>query len=101
MGYSRVGCDPCIMEGINEIAITVKNSPETMEKVRNAEIKANSSFFPPDKIPKRYHSKKDKNGNSYPIVDDIVKYINDKNATLDMFEEEPLFRCKSVYNICE
>lgn len=100
-GYSRVGCDPCIMEGINEIAITVKNSPETMEKVKNAEIEANSSFFPPDKIPKRYHSKIDKNGKTYPVVDDVVRYVNDKHSTLDMFEDEPLFKCKSVYNICE
>ncbi|MGV0925482.1 phosphoadenosine phosphosulfate reductase domain-containing protein [Empedobacter tilapiae] len=101
MGYSRVGCDPCVMEGINEIAITVKKSPQTMGKVRNAEIVSNSSFFPPDKIPKRYHSKRDKNGKSYPVVDDVIRYVNDKNATLDMFENEPLFRCKSVYNICE
>lgn len=100
-GYSRVGCDPCIMEGIEELTITVKNEPDTVQKVKDAEKEANSSFFPPDKIPKRYHSKKDKNGKSYPTMEDVERYIKDKNATPDMFYEDPVFKCKSVYNICE
>lgn len=100
-GYSRVGCDPCVMEGIEELAITVKNEPNTVQKVKNAEKEANSSFFPPDKIPKRYHSKRDKNGKSYPTMEDVERYIKDKNATGDMFEDDPVFKCKSVYNICE
>jgi 3'-phosphoadenosine 5'-phosphosulfate sulfotransferase (PAPS reductase)/FAD synthetase len=100
-GYSRVGCDPCIMEGINEIGIMVMNDPTALNKVKQAEIEANSSFFPPDKIPKRYHSKKAVNGKTYPTVDDVERYIKDKNATMDAFKDEPLFKCKSFYNICE
>ncbi|WP_353159301.1 phosphoadenosine phosphosulfate reductase family protein [Myroides odoratus] len=101
-GYSRVGCDPCIMEKLPELKIAV-NDPEstTIEKVRQAENEANSSFFPPDKVPKRYHSKVAPNGKTYPTIDDIVRYINELGATGDMFEDEPQFQCKSVYNICE
>lgn len=101
LGFSRVGCDPCIMEGIEEIALIVKNEPKTVQKVKNAEKEAKSSFFPPDKIPKRYHSKRDKNGKSYPTMEDVERYVKDKNATGDMFEDDPVFKCKSVYNICE
>ena len=100
-GYSRVGCDPCIMEGIEEFSITVEFSPETIDKIRKAEIRADSSFFPPDKIPKRYHSKKTKEGKTYPTIDDVIRYVHDRKATGDMFKDEPLFKCKSIYNICE
>lgn len=100
-GYSRVGCDPCIMEGIDEFSVTVEFSPETIDRIRKAEIKADSSFFPPGKIPKRYHSKKTKEGRTYPTINDIIRYVKDRKATGDLFKEEPLFKCKSIYNICE
>lgn len=100
-GYSRIGCDPCIMEGIDEFSITVETDPETIDKIENAEIEADSSFFPPDKVPKRYHSRKTKEGKTYPTIKDVVRYIRDRKATGDMFKDEPLFKCKSIYNICE
>lgn len=100
-GYKRVGCDPCVMEGIDEIAIMVLKDKAATNKVKDAEKIANSSFFPPYKIPKRYHSKKTPEGKTYATMEDVERYINDKNATLDAFENEPLFRCKSFYSICE
>lgn len=50
---------------------------------------------------KRYHSRRDKNGKSYPTMADVERYILHKNATGDMFEDDPVFKCKSVYRICE
>ncbi|WP_213279349.1 phosphoadenosine phosphosulfate reductase family protein [Chryseobacterium indologenes] len=100
-GYSRVGCDPCVMEKIDEISIMVENSPSTVERIIYAEKQADSSFFPPDKIPKRYHSKKTKEGKTYATFEDVIRYIKDRKATGDLFKDEPQFRCKSVYNICE
>lgn len=100
-GYSRVGCDPCIMEKVDEIQIMVENSPSTVERILSAERQANSSFFPPDKIPKRYHSKKTKDGKTYGTFEDVIRYIKDRKATGDLFKDDPQFRCKSVYNICE
>lgn len=32
---------------------------------------------------------------------DVERYILHKNATGDMFEDDPVFKCKSVYRICE
>jgi len=100
-GYSRVGCNPCIMEGVDEIAIMIENDPETVQKIKDGEREADSSFFPPDKIPKRYHSQKTAEGKTYPNFEDVERYIKDRAATGDLFKEEPLFKCKSVYNICE
>jgi len=89
------------MEGIEEIAIMVMNDQPVLDKVKDAERIANSSFFPPGKIPKRYHSKKAENGKTYATAYDVERYILDKKATMDAFVDEPLFKCKSFYNICE
>lgn len=100
-GFSRVGCEPCIMGNSQEIKQFVFDKPSVIDKVRDAEKEANSSFFPPDKVPKRYHSQK-KNGKSFPNIDDVVRYTKDKNATGNMFANDKDFnRCKSFYNICE
>lgn len=100
-GYKRVGCDPCVMEGIDEIAIMVMDDKPALDKVKQAEKDADSSFFPPDKIPKRYHSKRAKNGKTYPTAEDVERYIKDKKATGDMFKDDVVFKCRSFYNICE
>lgn len=100
-GYKRVGCDPCIMEGIQEISIMVLTDQTALNKVKEAEIEADSSFFPPDKIPKRYHSQKTDSGKTYATAHDVERYIRDKNATGDFFKDDLIFKCKSFYNICE
>lgn len=100
-GFSRVGCEPCIMGNSQEIKNYVFNKPLVIEKIRAAELKAGSSFFAPDKTPKRYHSQKTKEGKSFSNINDVVQYVMDKNNTPDIFKDEPLFKCKSFYNICE
>lgn len=89
------------MEGIDEIAIMVMDDKPALDKVKQAEKDADSSFFPPDKIPKRYHSKRAKNGKTYPTAEDVERYIKDKKATGDMFKDDVVFKCRSFYNICE
>ncbi len=101
MGYERVGCKICIMENIPGLTRTVLNDKETVNEIIESEIKAESSFLPPNKIPKRYHSKKTEKGKTYATFVDVQRYVLDKNATLDMFKDEPIFKCKSVYSICE
>lgn len=101
-GDGRVGCEPCVMSNLGQIKVYVFDRPKVIEKIRAAEIKTGSSFFAPDKIPKRYHSQKTEANKSYPNIDDIVRYIMDKNATGDLFEQQSSsIRCKSIYNICE
>ena len=71
--------------------------------ISEAEKLANSSFFPPDYIPKRFCSKRDKNGKKYPTVDDVVNYV--KEFSGDIFEENEEYKesrkCVSFYKICE
>lgn len=81
-GFLRVGCFPCIMATKDEIRIMIENFFDEIEKLKNYEITTNSTFFPPDYIPKRYCSKivVGKNGKEkkVPTVDDVLNYINSK-----------------------
>jgi len=100
-GHSRVGCKICIMENIPGLTNIIKNDQKTVQEVLDAEKEVDSSFMPPNKIPKRYHSKKTKDGKTYPTFEDVIRYIEDKTATGDMFKDDPVFKCKSVYAVCE
>lgn len=95
-GFSRVGCFPCIMCRQNEIRELMKDEP-MKQRLLDAEHKIGRSFFPPDYIPKYACA----NG-KYPMVEDVFRYISDKNATLDMFEPEGGYACMSLFHgLCE
>ena len=107
-GSKRVGCYPCVMCTKSEAKEIILNDPATTDKIRDAESKAGSSFFPPDYVPERYRRQTDSKGNKYCNIDDVVDYIRDLNATGDLFaelekeEQEASGRkCMSAYNICE
>ena len=39
---------------------------------------------------------------SHPTVEDVFKYLSDKNSTLDMFKPEGGYSCMSLYHgLCE
>ena len=95
-GFSRVGCFPCIMCRQSEVRELMKDE-YGRDRLLEAEEKIGSSFFPPDYIPK-YACKNGK----YPMVEDVFKYVSDKNATLDMFEPEGGYACMSIFHgLCE
>lgn len=95
-GCSRVGCYPCIMCRQMEVLILMKDEP-MKARLSDAEHKIGRSFFPPDYIPK-YACKNGK----YPMVEDVFKYVTDKNATLDMYEPEGGYACMSMFHgLCE
>ena len=107
-GNSRVGCYPCIMCTKGEIKGIIERSPETIDKIHDLEQKSGSSFFPPNYVPAKYNRHTDNNSKKYNRIHDVVDYINDKNATGDLFkeieEEEKESsgrRCMSAYSICE
>lgn len=96
-GFSRVGCFPCIMCRKKEILYISRNDPAMLERLQNAENKIGHTFFPPDYIPKYACS----NG-KYPFVSDVIKYVQSKNATLDIFEPEEGYSCMSMFHgLCE
>lgn len=95
-GFSRVGCFPCIMCRLKEIELLSKD-PDEVEKLIKAEEFVGSSFFSTDTIPERFYKDKNK-----PRVQDVIKYVTDKTATLDMFEPEGGYSCMSIFHgLCE
>jgi 3'-phosphoadenosine 5'-phosphosulfate sulfotransferase (PAPS reductase)/FAD synthetase len=106
MGFSRVGCMPCIMCKHSEIKEISKRFPEYIDNVRDIETELNTSIFTNGKIPDRFCSKKaiNKKGKivKYPTIDDVINYVNkDKDQTHLFKEPENGHGCMSFYGICE
>lgn len=119
MGARRVGCMPCIMVNQKELLQIIIRTPDVIEKIKSLEVKLDSSFFPPNYIPDRYCSRFqlvtvkifDEDGNKvegtkkerryYPMVEDVVKYLTDKNNKdqIDAFPESD-DTCMSYYGLC-
>ena len=99
LGFSRVGCFPCVMCRHAEIRRIAEKFPERIEKIKQLETDLDRSFFPPDYIPKRFCSGRDEEGNKFPFVEDVVKYLAKDIEQVEMFEEPQ--SCMSYYNICE
>ena len=109
IGAGRVGCFPCIMVTHDELWGIIENEYWVIDKIADFEKANGSSFFAPDYIPKRYCSKSaiNKKGKEvrYPIIEDVVRYLQDKHAQIDMglFKEpnDGNRSCMSFYSICE
>lgn len=101
-GFQRVGCFPCIMARHQDIKSMIRFYPEMVERLKDAEsscVSRNgrpSLFFVPNYIPKQFTT----NG-KYPSVDDVIKYLKNKDATGDMFDEGESFSCSSYFGLCE
>lgn len=100
MGMSRVGCMPCIMAKLGEIKQIANRFPEHIQKIAAAEKKLGTSIFTNGKIPDRFCSKE--KGKKYPVIEDVVDYVNRNDAQQDIFKEpDSGHRCMSFYGICE
>lgn len=101
-GFFRVGCFPCIMCRKSEVMQLMKDEPMKRrlveaEKEMAEKTERDSSFFPPDYIPKRACS-----NHEYPTVEDVFRYVSRKNATPDLFEPENGYSCMSMFHgLCE
>ncbi|TPN82928.1 phosphoadenosine phosphosulfate reductase domain-containing protein [Aquimarina algicola] len=108
-GFSRVGCFPCIQCSHNEVKQILKFYPNRIKELEAYEKELQTYFFPPDYIPKRFCSqsaivKKGANKGktvAYPNTTDVTHYIENKNATGDLFEQERPISCLSYYALCE
>lgn len=124
VGMNRVGCMPCVMNRHSDIKQIIKRFPEVIDRVRNLEEKLGRSFFPPNYIPDRYCSQFQENEievtkvindplfgkrevtvtkkktSWYPMIDDVVKYLEDNPDQTDIEDGEPQ-SCMSHYAICE
>ncbi len=101
-GVARVGCYPCVNINQKELKTLIKNDPSIVRKLNHAENEIGRTFFKPDYVPVRARHLQDiKTKKMIPSTTDVVNYLNDKSATMEMFEEEDTGRCMSFYNICE
>jgi len=91
---------PCIMVGLGELKNIIRQFPEVIDNIRRIEGKVKRSFFPPNFIPQRFMTGRDKNNIPFPWVDDVVKYVSDDPDQIQMFEEEAA-SCMSYYSLCE
>ena len=103
-GFSRVGCFPCVMCRHDEVRQLMDLYPERIDEIRELEIKSNSTFFPPDYIPRKFCtkfciSKKTGKYTYAPTIDDVLKYLLDDPNQVRLFSKQK--GCVSVYNICE
>lgn len=106
MNMKRVGCYPCIMCNHKELHSIIKQSPEHIKKLKEAEKDVAKTFFPPNIIPTRFQTKIDpKSGKSIASVEDVVKYLEmrsgDSQEGLFPEPDQEGHKCMSVYNICE
>jgi 3'-phosphoadenosine 5'-phosphosulfate sulfotransferase (PAPS reductase)/FAD synthetase len=99
-GFKRVGCFPCFMAGHHEAKQILKLYPTRFDEIEKIEKETNASFFKSDYVPDKFRTGVASNGAKYSKAVDIKKYLNDKNLTIDMFEEEKI-SCSSFYHLCE
>jgi len=97
MGYKRVGCYPCIMASQQDIYNISTQDKKRIEYISKLEKEINSSFFGPNKIPRKFYKKE------YPLIDDVVKYVKRKNQEESLFDDENdnEITCMSFYGLCE
>lgn len=101
-GFKRVGCFPCIMSGHREVYEILKRYPSKFDEIIENEKRIGSSFFKIDFVPE--HSQSgicDRTGKSYTKAEDVKKYLEAKNATIDLFAEDSPISCSSYYHLCE
>lgn len=100
-GFKRVGCFPCFMSSHQEVRSLLKYYPDRFSYLEALEEDIQSSFFKIDNIPEKYRTGFDpKSGKKITKACDLKKYLNNKNLTIDMFEEEAV-SCSSFYHLCE
>lgn len=110
MGFSRVGCFPCIYAKLSEVK-SMRHESEYVARGMKLEEEINSirtkkdakcqrsSFFAKGKIPARFCKKY---GNDIPAFEEVINYVSRDDTLLDLFEPEEGYSCMSVYHgLCE
>jgi 3'-phosphoadenosine 5'-phosphosulfate sulfotransferase (PAPS reductase)/FAD synthetase len=101
-GFKRVGCFPCILSGHREVYEILKRYPEKFDEIIEHEKRIGSSFFKIDFVPEHSRSGVCKRtGRKYTTAEDVKRYLEAKNATIDLFAEDSTTSCSSYYHLCE
>ena len=92
LGFSRVGCAPCINSSKSDILSWSQRSPEMIDKVREWEARVGRTFFAP-MVP----------GKEINWIDEVVDWSKTmhggKQYSLLVMQDRPT--CESDYGLCE
>ena len=92
LGFTRVGCAPCINSGKDDILRWAQRFPEMIDKVRDWEKRVGRTFFAPC-VPSM----------KFNFVDDVVAWAGTvrggKQIGLHVLKERPA--CESQFGLCE
>lgn len=110
MGFSRVGCFPCIFAKLSDIKAMrkfdfyVKRVQELEGEVNKLRSKDTTSFrpaslLPVGKIPVRFCTEY---GGDVPSFNDVIRYVSRDDLQLSLFDDEGNTSCMSMYHgLCE
>lgn len=76
MGFSRVGCAPCIFARKGELAMWGDIAENHIQIIREVEALRNFPYISPTGKPKQYHNKVSNNGKTYAAIDSILKWAH-------------------------
>lgn len=101
-GFKRVGCFPCIMSGHKEVYEILKRYPERFNEIIEHENRIGSSFFKIDFVPDYAQTGICKRtSKKFTTGEDVKRYLERKNATIDLFADDSPISCSSYYHLCE
>lgn len=93
LGFSRVGCAPCVNSGKDDILAYVQRRPDMIDKIRGWEKKVGRTYFPP-MVP------------GLPInwIDEVIQWAQTSRGGrqanfLRVINNRPA--CESKYGLCE
>lgn len=75
LGFSRVGCMPCIFARKAELALAAEIAAGHIEEIRKAELVRNFPYISPTGKTK-FHNRVAKNGKPYANIDAVLRWAN-------------------------
>ena len=104
LGFSRVGCAPCVNSSKADIREWAARFPEMIEKVREWERRVGRTFFPPVVTGKKGFSRNDPTKINF--IDEVVEWAKTERGgrqiSLPFVEAEAAAgTCSSKYGLCE
>lgn len=102
MGFSRVGCWPCINIRKDDLRRAFELDPTLLPRLREWEARVGKTFWSGGMTPKRFHDRSIVNKEgvlvTYPSIDGVYRWALDTDQPdLNIYEEDG---CVSRYGLC-
>lgn len=100
-GSQRVGCYPCVLSSMSALKAHFERNQDLAKEISVLEDELQSPFFKWDAVRPELRTGKVKGKSvTFSRAVDIEQYIQDKNSTLNLFEDDTP-SCSSYYHLCE